>query len=194
MHPYKNDAINKIYDLLFCDQPELYATDAESSDEALQQMASDNTVEARQRAVAAHILKQRGKPDTSKQLFGVIVEVGMDEGLDVLAAYADRTARYINYSEKLIIWETRTSASDELIDDLLAAATSLVEQIGPWDGERLPPPVVGNARVSMLVSDGLYFGEGPFEALAGDGLGGPVLKGAAKLMGFLIENVTDQSP
>ena len=37
-------------------------------------------------------------------VLGVIVEVGLDEGLDVLASYQDGTARYINYTGKMILW------------------------------------------------------------------------------------------
>jgi hypothetical protein len=80
------------------------------------------------------------------------------------------------------------------VGDLFSAAYTLVEQIGPWEGERRPPPTAGNARLTFLVSDGLYFGEGPFDVLARDPMGGPVIDRAAKLMTFLIDNATDQSP
>jgi len=36
--------------------------------------------------------------------------------------------------------------------------------------------------MTFLVSDGLYFGEGPFNALQKDPLGGPVLAKAAQLL------------
>jgi len=145
------------------------------------------------KVIAANMLTARGRPAAGRRIFGVIVEVGMDEGLDVLAAYEDGTARYINYSAKLIVWDARTNESDEIIADLFATARPLVDRIGPWDGERREPPTAGNARLTFLVSNGLYFGEGPFSALHGDALGGPVIDGAVKLMTFLIENATDQS-
>jgi len=208
MEPYKNEAISKIYDLLFCDKPELFRTDGDvpdeypwnelfgldPSDETLQKIIEDEGVESRLKLIASNMLIARGKPAAGLRIFGVIVEVGMDEGLDVLAAYEDGTARYLNYSEKLIIWETKSPRSDELISELFRSAETLVEQIGPWEGDRHPPPTAGNARLSFLVSDGLYFGEGPFNALHNDPLGGRVIDGAVKLMTFLIENATDQSP
>ena len=200
MGPYKNESFNKIYELLYCDRLDLYREncispdiypwkallDPNPSDEALKGIVNDTDTEARHRAIASHLLVLRGKADSVRRIFGVIVEVGMDEGLDVLAAYADGTARYINYIEKMIVWETRTKESDDLIGDLFSAAYSLVQQIGPWEGERRPPPTAGNARLTILVSDGLYFGEGPFGALANDPVGGAVIQGAAKQMEFLI--------
>jgi len=208
MQPYKNEAINKIYDLLFCDKPELFRTDGDRpdeypwkelfgpapSDESLQKIIDEKGVESRLKLIGANMLTARGKPAVGRRVFGVIVEVGMDEGLDVLAAYEDGTARYINYSEKLIVWDARTIESDAIIADLFSAARPLVDQIGPWDGERREPPAPGNARLTFLVSNGLYFGEGPFNALHADALGGPVIDGAVKLMTFLIENAKDQSP
>jgi len=208
MQPYKNEAINKIYDLLFCDKPELFRTDGDlpdeyprselfvpdPSDETLQKIVDDDGVESRYKIIASNMSVATRKAAADRRIFGVIVEVGMDEGLDVLAAYEDGTARYINYSEKLIVWDARTSESDEIIADLFSVARPLVDMIGPWNGERREPPTPGNARLTFLVSNGLYFGEGPFNALHADALGGPVIDGAVKLMTFLIENAKDQSP
>jgi hypothetical protein len=115
MEPYKNEAFNKIYDLLFCDRLELFREicaspdvypwkdllDPSPSDEALTKIVDDNDAEARHKALASHLLAAHGKSGTTRRIFGVIVEVGMDEGLDTLAAYADGTARYINYSDRL---------------------------------------------------------------------------------------------
>jgi len=38
-------------------------------------------------------------------LFSVIVEIGIDTSLDVLAAFGDGSARYMNQSGKTIIFE-----------------------------------------------------------------------------------------
>lgn len=195
-----------VYDLLFCDDLELYRSDATSSVNypwndlfdpevtvpTLKEIVVDPELDSRIKIIASNLLAERNDPAPDKIVYGVIVEVGLDDGLDVLAAYEDGTARYINFSEKIIIWETRTAESDELIADLFAAANTLVAQIGPWDGERLPPPTIGNARISFLVSDGIYFGEAPFGDLGQDPMGGAVLERAAKLMAFLIKNSVDQ--
>jgi len=197
MATYPDPAIDRIYDLLFCDNPELFRGGSNDypwnvllADELnathIEKVLDDDELETRPRIVAANLLRSLGKPVEDKQLFGVIVEVGLDEGLDTLAAYEDGTARYINYTGKMIVWETRTVVSDELIVDLFAAARNVVAQIGPWDEARLNRPKTGNVRLSFLVSDGLYFGEGPFEVLAQDAIGGPVIAAATKLMQFLV--------
>jgi hypothetical protein len=206
MKPYTDEALNRIYDLLFCDDTEAYRAASTSTDppwsvlfdrnatnEELHSLIDDNSVETRPKLLASNILLGRGEPLPARRIFGVVVEVGMDEGLDVLAAYEDGTARYLNYSGKIIVWEVGTRESKELVVDLFLAARKVVEQIGPWERKRLPPPTRGNSRISFLVSNGLYFGEAPFETLAKDPLGGRVIDRAAKLMNVLIRNATDQS-
>ena len=39
--------------------------------------------------------------------------------------------------------------------------------------------------MSFIVSDGLYFGEGPMQALMGDGLAGPLLQAGVGLLDAL---------
>jgi len=41
--------------------------------------------------------------------------------------------------------------------------------------------------MTFLVSDGLYLGEGPFDALQKDPMGGPVLAKAAQLINLAVE-------
>lgn len=206
MSAYKSDSINQIYNLLFCDDIELYRSTTSSVgypwteilqddavDSELQKVIDDPQLESRQKLLAANRLRQRGKPLPGRRIFGVVVEVGLEEGLDVLAAYEDGTARYINHSEKLVIWDSKTPESNELVVDLFLAARKVVDAIGPWDRPRLQPPKMGNIRMSFLVSDGLYFGEGPFDVLVKDPMGGPVVDRAAKLMNYLVNAASSQS-
>ncbi|MRG44147.1 hypothetical protein GFS24_03430 [Chitinophaga sp. SYP-B3965] len=122
-----------------------------------------------------------------KEILAVIIEVGLKDGLDVLAVYQDGTARYINHAEKLLVWEAQTPVSQQLISELLAAGEQAVAQIGPWDKERRLYPVKGMARLTFLVSDGFYFGEAPFHIFQNDPIGGPVIAAGARLMLFLTQ-------
>ena len=194
---YSDPAIDAIYELLFCDDlsrfkgtGDEYPWDVVFADppsiEDLETLVDDDEVETRPRILGANLLRSLGQVDDRKQLFGVIVEVGLEDGLDTLAAYEDGTARYINYTSSMIVWDARTKESDELIADLFALGRNLVAQIGPWEDPRLNRPNNGNVRLSFLVSDGLYFGEAPFNVLAQDAMGGPVISAATKLMQYLI--------
>jgi hypothetical protein len=199
--PYINESFNKIYELLFCDNPELYRpaktelseypwnvlfADKPSVND-LQNILQDEEAETRVKLLAHRILKPLDEPENGKELLGVIVEVGLDEGLDTLAAYQDGTARYINHAEKVIIWDMPDNKSIGLINGLFTESLRVVKQIGPWNGERLNPPAKGDVRLTFLVGGDIYFGQGPFEVLAKDALGGPVIHAATQLMIHLTE-------
>lgn len=204
--PYKNEGLNKIYNLLFCDDPgfcksenlkDIYPWNILSEEAPdtgrLKEIIADKTIETRAKIFAHHQLLKNGISSTTKEVLAVIIEVGLDNGLDVLAAYKDYTARYINHSEKMLIWETETGRSTELIDSLFENSQKLIPYIGPWDKERKPFPAKDMVRLTFLVSDGLYFGEGPFDLLQRDGMGGPVIYSATQLMIYLTEQQLNQS-
>lgn len=196
---YPDQSFNQIYNLLFCDEPQLFGQTGQlsqtepwatllspsSNKESLEAIAEDINLEARSRIVANNLLRKKGYAPATKELLGVIVEVGLDEGLDVLAAYTDGTARYLNHSGKMIVWETRSKQSDNLIDKLFDAGMEVVNRIGKWEKPRTAHPQAGQVKLTFLVSDGLYFGQGPFDALQADPMGGPVIKAATQLMIFL---------
>lgn len=122
-----------------------------------------------------------------KELLAVIVEVGLDNGLDALASFNDGTARYINQTGKILVWETTDEKSMELTQDLFLKSQNIVNQIGAWDKPRRPAPTKGNVRITFLVSDGLYFGEGPINVLFNDPMASPALTSATNLMKYLTE-------
>jgi len=200
-NPYQTESLNLIYNLLFCDDIDLFKNNTKDhstypwnvlfssngNKEDLIKIIDDENAESRVQILAGNKLIAQGHAIDYQELRGVIIEVGMDEGLDVIAAYSDGTARYINYSEKLIVLEAQTAQSNALIDDLFNCGNEVIQKIGPWDKARLPFPPAGQVRLTFLVSDGLYFGQGPFDVLAEDPMGGPVIGAAAELMKFLTE-------
>jgi len=177
--PYHEDAVNAIYALLFGDDPSLFKQGAtidagspwviltaqEPDYNDLLKIASDATQETRVRLLAYHLVRTNGFPVEEKELLAVIVEVGLDEGLDVLAAYQDGTARYINYTGKMIIWDAPDQTSREITHQLFGDSKIILGRIGPWDGPRRPYPPKGVVRISFLAADGLYFGEGQVNVL-----------------------------
>jgi hypothetical protein len=198
--PYSDSSLNHIYQLLFCDRRELFAAHqqppysypfdillSEKPDTAgLVRIVNDKDVEPRLQLLAYHMLRESRKQPSKKILLGVVIEVGLEGGLDVLASYRNGTARYINQSGKLIIWENTEDATvNELTATLFEQCWDIVNQIGPWDKPRRPHPPKNNLRISFLVSDGLYFGEGGMNVLFNDPMAAPALNTATKLMQYL---------
>ena len=202
INPYREPYTNVIYNLLFCDdlvlykettrQPYTYPFDTlfsgTPSVTELQTIIDDKASDPRAKVLAYNKQRACGHQAAKKELLGVIVEVGLDEGLDVLASFNDGTARYINHTEKILIWETTDDeAANQLTGELFAYSQSIVEQIGAWDKPRRPNPTRGNVRITFLVSDGLYFGEGPLDVLFSDPLASPALAKATDLMQYLTQ-------
>ena len=199
-NPYKDSATNLVYNLIFCDDLALYKANtrppysypfdilfSETSTKAdLEKITTDADADPRAKILAYNKLLARGNKPTNKELLAVIVEVGLDGGLDVLASFKNGTARYINQTGKVLIWETTTDATvNQLTKDLFAKSVEVVNQIGPWDKPRKSHPAKGNMRLSFLVSDGLYFGEGSMDVLFNDKLASPTLTIATSLMQYL---------
>ena len=119
-------------------------------------------------------------------LYGVVLDVPVDGGLDTLAAYADQSARYLNHSGAAIVWDRDDAAIAALVDAVLQAGRPLLALAGVWDGSR-PPVPTDTARVSLLCADGLHFGQGPSGPFMGSAEGSPVFGAGAALMEALIE-------
>jgi hypothetical protein len=163
---------------------------------ALRSLLETPQLESRVILQAWHALRSLGeKPPEAieKQLLGVVVEVGMPKGLDLLAAYADRRARYCNFSGATIVWERPNDTLDASIDEVLLKGTEVVSKIGPWKGVRPPAPRDGQARINLLTPSGLHFGEGTMDQLGKDPMGGAVLASAIGLMQRLIE-ISEKAP
>jgi len=200
--PYEDPTTNFIYQLLFCDRPEMFANQAPSGEPwsvlfapepdfaALEKVAMDEGAESRVRVLAFNRLRSEGKEVPAKIHLGTIVEVGMNEGLDVLAAFGDYGVRYINHTGRMSVVEGKTELFEEETAAVLAASKPIVQAIGPWDQERRPPPMPGMVRLNFLVSDGLYFGEGPMDTFSRDGMAGPLIHAASILLQKLVAEVT----
>lgn len=85
---------------------------------------------------AWHFLRQLGvnpPEDKAKIVYGVVVEVGMKNGADIVAAYTNGTARYLHHLGGGEIWERPDSSLDGQIQALLAAGQKVAGYIGPWE-------------------------------------------------------------
>lgn len=203
--PYRGDAANVIYQLLFCDDLALFEKHHKGTFnepwstlfkntpdlDAVAKIAGDKNQESRVRMLAFNLLREAGKEVPKKELLGTIIEVGLPGGLDTLAVFADGSARYINQSGKMAVVEGAHHLFQTEIEAVLAASAPIAAAIGPWDKARRPAPPQGHIRMTFLVSDGLYFGEGPMSAMQQDPMAAPLIQAATSLLVKLVEKTTE---
>ena len=164
--------------------------DQQGAKQALSEVLAQPGLESRHYLEAWTALNALGiAPDASsaKHVYGVVLDVPVGGGRDTLAAYEDGSARYLNYSGKAIVWDA--SGTDREVDAragaLLDAGRALATAIGRWTKAR-PPLALGTARISLLTSSGLHFGEGPVGTLSSDPLAAPTFEAGAALMQALM--------
>ena len=115
----------------------------------------------------------------------------MPKGLDLLAAYADHTARYFNFSGSAVVLDTPMADVSKLIDDLFDVGQQIADKIGTWDKPRPAPPTNGNCRINFLTAGGLRFGQGEMSVLMKDPAAGPALKRATLLMQKMVKKARE---
>jgi len=203
--PYTKSEINFIYNLLFCDDLSLFKPRQEQDpvrwqktlfcdnpdEKAIRELASDSMQESRIRVLAFNWLRLNGYDVPAHQVFGVIIEVPLEEGLDTLAAYSDGSVRYINQTGKLAVFEDGPPEVQAMAKHLVTISEEIVAKIGPWDKTRLTAPSRGNIRMTFLVSDGLYFGQGPFSIMQNDPSAAPIINQATKLLQHAVSVCVD---
>jgi hypothetical protein len=163
--------------------------DVPAAEAALHAVLDAPELESRQYLQAWSCLRQLDRDALThlpEHLYGVVLDVPLEQGYDTLAAYEDRTARYLNQGGGAVIWHTPDSEMDALVDALLTAARPLLTTVGVWEGAR-PPLTAGRARVSLLTAEGLHFTEGTFEQFAQDPPTAAVFDAGAALMAALID-------
>lgn len=125
--------------------------------------------------------------DDAKDVLGVVVDMGLDEGLDTLAAFSDGSARYLNHSGAAIVWDAPEMGVGQLVRQLLDAAGAIAVMTGVLDGPRPTPPGPSGAMISVLTRGGIHVGAGTAAAFAADPWAGPVMAAAEELLALLVE-------
>jgi hypothetical protein len=99
-------------------------------------------------------------PIFDKQLLGVVVEVGVPHGPEIVATYEDRTAFYLHHTGGGVAWHRPTIQLDARIAEVLSAASAILGSLEVWRNARRPPPGKGFVRLNLLTPAGVCFGEG----------------------------------
>src|SRR5688572_22807439 len=122
-------------------------------------------LETRVRLLACSGLRLTGvRPPDEDRVVGVVLEVPVDDGIDTLAAYDDRRARYVNQSERLVVWEAEDPQVDVLIDRLIRLANDNVtatERVVARDRS-----TTANVRITLLTPAGSRVAEVPMRELS----------------------------
>lgn len=198
--PYSDPILNSSYELMFCDRVLLYRSEIgipfapwdvifnnESSNDQIRSISQDASFSARSRLIAHQLLAKRGLPSQYKDVLGVVVEVNLKQGLDVLAVYADGTIRFINHKERQMIWETSTSRSEELVKKLFKNSNKSMRNITWNASKRGRYPVSGKARISFLCGHGIHSMEADMHIMRVHEYSCEVMKTAIELMLFLTD-------
>ena len=107
----------------------------------------------------------------------------MGKGVDVLAAYVDGTARYVNHSEKVIVWDLPDPQIGNLVRAVLERSRNLVVSEVAVSDDRSSDDVV---RVTVLTLNGNRSAEVAMRSLRVSPING-VLTVGAELMTNLIK-------
>jgi cytosine/creatinine deaminase len=159
--------------------------DKNSAIDLLQKITNMPNLESRHYLQAWHFLRGLGvnpPDDKAKIVYGVVIEVGLEKGAVIVAVYNDYTARYIDVSGAMVVWEKPNNSLDHHIEVLLDAGQMVVSKIGPWAKERPTIPQNHFVRLNMLTPNGLHFGYGAFQRLYNDPMGKALIDPATNLM------------
>ncbi len=109
---------------------------------------------------AWHNLRRLGhSPSASlaQQVLGIIIEVPYEDSADILASYADGTARYLNHQGSMIVWDTL----DEQITPMILKGIQMARPMGSLEQFHSDDPVAeGEVRLNVLTPAGLHIWEG----------------------------------
>jgi hypothetical protein len=157
----------------------------------LHRILDTSNLESRVYLMAWNCLRELGEippADVAHEVQGIVIEVGLEKGVDSVAAYSDHSARYFNQGGGVIVWDAPNSdkVMDGHVDALLQAARVIAAKTGPWENPHPPPPRNGMVLLNLLTYGGIHIGAGPMEAMCRDQMGGHAIQMGLKLMKALI--------
>lgn len=181
--PFGTKEADHVYNELFADNTENFG--APQDVVQLHGIVDNPDLATPRRLLAYKQLAAEGAAVGARELLGVIVEIGMDGAVEIVAALEDGTATVISPKGTVLQLTDPDEISDEYVDPLLDAA---IVAVNKWPAQKTPrqrPPSEGSARISLLVADKVHIKEGAFMELEEDATAGPVLEHAASLLQWL---------
>jgi hypothetical protein len=111
-------------------------------------------------------LGQQPDPKSAYEVLGAIIEMPSGDGYDTLAAYADGSARYLNFSGAAIFWDAEDLAVKAMCQQLVDSTIPASNRAKPRVSLSLPR---GVAQVTMLTRSGPFVIVSPPESVIGAG-------------------------
>jgi hypothetical protein len=190
-----------LYEPMFCDRPELarptvpdaaapwqrLLADPAADARAVRALAEDAEADSRVRALAYGWLRARREPVPHGLLLGVVFEIEVAGGLDVLAVYADGRMRYLNHAGGAVLLDALPASLTPAWRAVMDAARAAALTTRPWQRAGSAPPGPGGARLAFVRSDGLHMRQGRFEDLQRDGAAGPLLLAGAQALAQVVQ-------
>lgn len=109
---------------------------------------------------AWHSIRKLGKQPSASvasQVLGIVIEVPNEGLADVLASYADGTARYINHQGGVILWDDYDNSISPLIDE----GIQMAQPVGELQNQHETDPVPeGQVRLTILTPGGMHIWQG----------------------------------
>lgn len=147
----------------------------------LQNIVSLPNLASRQYLQAYYFINElQGYVAEDIKILGIVLELSVPHGHDIIAVYADHSAGYFSHSGKKAIWQRHEDMLDKKIDDLIQYSAKIITQLKPYKGERPDLPGKQIARINFLTSYGLHFGDAPQQLLFHD-------PGAGKIMFAMLD-------
>lgn len=163
----------------------LAAGDTAAAIAAWQAITSQPDTEARNVLQAWHLLRLHGvapAEELAGRVLGVVCEVAVGDQHDVLAGYADGSARYLNHAGGASVFDGGPPEVVARVADLLVAGQAVADAIGPWNEPGLPELPAGQTRFCMLTPGGFRFGQGPDDVLRDEVMAEPLYAAATALL------------
>jgi hypothetical protein len=129
-----------------------------------QEIANTKNNDSRTMLWAWNGLRELGIKPKSTEVYGFILEVPIKGSIEYLAMYSDQTARYINYTGKIAVWETHQPVMDNLIQAVFINAKDLLSKQSLQIGRSKVK--TNKVRFNFLTSTGIYQTEKTFKEIS----------------------------
>jgi hypothetical protein len=129
----------------------------EDAKKIFQAVTNKKNIDSRKLLWAWNALRELSEAPEQIQVLGLIVEVPQQGTVEYLAIYADRSARYINYTGKIAVWEKHEEKMDRLIKSTLQESQSFMGKYKIPVGRN--KKASESIRFSFLTNNGIYQAE-----------------------------------